>query len=74
MSTMSRRANQWIKFSTNVTRHVNEYTVAQYGDMPFDPASDFTVDEICEDAEKFFCSSEASRYAKRYITEQLGEE
>lgn len=34
---------------------------------------DFTVDEICEDAEKFFCSSEASRYAKRYITEELGE-
>ena len=50
---------------------VEEFVDGYFFDAP--KSFDFTVDEICEDAEKFFCSSEASRYAKRYITEQMGE-
>ena len=50
---------------------VEEFVDGYFFDAP--KPFDFSVDEICEDAEKFFCSSEASRYAKRYITEQMGE-
>ena len=35
--------------------------------------SEFTVDEVVEDVEMYFKSSMASEYAKRYLTEQLGE-
>ena len=35
--------------------------------------SEFTVDEVGEDVGMYFRSKEASNYAKRYLTEQLGE-
>ena len=35
--------------------------------------SEFTVDEVVEDVGMYFKSNEASNYAKRYLTEQLGE-
>lgn len=59
----------------NFMMDVEEFVDGYFFDAPKDgwKPFDFTVDEICEDAEKFFCSSEASRYAKRYITEQMGE-
>ena len=40
-----------------------------YGGM-----KDFTVGEVVEDVEMFFKSNEATKYAKRYLTEKLGEE
>jgi hypothetical protein len=39
-----------------------------YGGM-----NDFTTDEIVEDVGMYFKSNEASNYAKRYITTQMGE-
>ena len=35
--------------------------------------SEFTVDEVVEDVGMYFKSNEATKYAKRYLTEQLGE-
>jgi hypothetical protein len=35
---------------------------------------DFTIDEVVEDVGMYFKSNEASEYAKRYLTEQMGEE
>ena len=40
-----------------------------YGGM-----KDFTVGEVVEDVEMFFKSNEATKHAKRYLTEKLGEE
>ena len=34
--------------------------------------NDFTVGEVVEDVEMFFKSNEATKYAKRYLTEKLG--
>ena len=34
---------------------------------------DFTIEEVVEDVGMYFKSNEASNYAKRYLTEQLGE-
>jgi len=34
---------------------------------------DFIADEIVEDAEMYFKSIEAAKYARQYLTEQLGE-
>ena len=36
--------------------------------------NDFTVGEVVEDVEMFFKSNEATKHAKRYLTEKLGEE
>ena len=35
--------------------------------------SEFTVDEVVEDVGMYFKSNEAAKYAKRYLTEQIGE-
>jgi len=35
--------------------------------------SDFIADEIVEDAEMYFKSTEAAKYARQYITTQMGE-
>jgi hypothetical protein len=36
--------------------------------------NDFTVGEVVDDVEMFFRSNEATKHAKRYLTEKLGEE
>ena len=35
--------------------------------------SEFTVDEVVEDVGMYFKSTETTKYAKQYLTEQLGE-
>jgi hypothetical protein len=34
---------------------------------------DFTIEEVVEDVGMYFKSNEATKYAKQYLTEQLGE-
>ena len=43
------------------------------GERTFYGTVDFTIDEVVEDVGMYFKSNEASNYAKRYLTEQLGE-
>ena len=50
---------------------IEEFVDGYFYDAP-EPFN-FTVDEICEDAEMMFRSVEASKYAKRYIAEKVGE-
>ena len=35
--------------------------------------NDFTIDEIVEDVHMYFKTSDAAKYARLYLTEQLGE-
>ena len=35
--------------------------------------SEFTIEEVVEDVGMYFRSTEATQYAKKYLTEQLGE-
>ena len=35
--------------------------------------SEFTVDEVVEDVGMYFKSNEATKYAKQYLTTQMGE-
>jgi len=46
-----------------------------YGDMSDETSvpNDFTIDEVVEDVGMYFKSNEATKYAKQYLTEQLGE-
>ena len=43
---MSNRGNEWKEFSTIVLKHVEEYTVPQYGDSPTDPVSEYGLAEF----------------------------
>ena len=49
----------------NFMMDIEEFVDGYFFDAP--KPFDFTVDEICEDAEKFFRSVEAGRYARQYI-------
>jgi len=43
---MSKRENEWMDFAVDVADHIEKYTVPQYGDMPDDQASGFSVEDI----------------------------
>ena len=43
---LSKRGTQWTAFSRRTLEHIEEYTVPQYGDLPNDQASQFTLSEI----------------------------
>ena len=50
---------------------IEDFCDGYFFDAPI--PNDFTVDEVVEDVGMYFKSNEASNYAKRYLTEQLGE-
>jgi hypothetical protein len=53
----SNRAAEWFIFSELVARHIEEYTVPQYGDKPNDQLhTDFSIDD---------CMQSIKRYANR---------
>ena len=39
----------------------------------YDGMNDFPIDEVVEDAGMYFKSNEAKKYARQYLTTQLGE-
>ena len=39
----------------------------------YEGMKDFTVDEVIEDVEMYFKSSEAMKYAKQYLIQKIGE-
>jgi hypothetical protein len=42
---VSNRGRQWLEFSEIVLKHIEEYTVPQYGDEPDDQIEDWTAKE-----------------------------
>ena len=56
------KMNNWMM---EIEAFCNGYS---YGGM-----NDFTVDEVVEDVGMYFKSNEATKYAKQYLTTQIGE-
>ena len=56
------KMNNWV---IDIEDFCNGYS---YGGM-----NDFDIDEVVEDVEMYFKSNDASKYARQYLTEQLGE-
>jgi hypothetical protein len=54
---MSLRGADWVMFAYEVVKHINLYTVPQYGDKGSDEADDFTPEE---------CVKHIKRYAARF--------
>ena len=50
---MSKRREQWCDFSDEVENHIEDYTVKQYGDMPTDQASSFTLEDFKRELQKY---------------------
>lgn len=57
---ISERVRQWREYSNRVEKHLNEYTVPQYGDVGEDAITEYTVKD---------CAKHVERYAKRYGTQ-----
>lgn len=60
---MSRRLTEWNSFSEVVSGHIEDYTVAQYGDLPDDQASGWSAED---------CVKQVQRYANRFGRGQRG--
>lgn len=52
-SKLSKRATNWSRFSNKVIDHIENYTVPQYGDEGEDPMTNYTVEELLKQAEKY---------------------
>lgn len=60
----SKRGKEWINFAEEVLSHVENYTVPQYGDLPYDPIfSDWGVSD---------CLLAIKKYTNRVETNARG--
>ena len=51
LNSNSNRGKQWIAFAEKVLKHIDNYTVKQYGDAPNDAVSKFTAEQIISSIE-----------------------
>lgn len=56
---MSLRGQDWQQFSANTLKHVEEYTVPQYGDKGVDQITNYTIEDCLKQAQKYI-----ARYGK----------
>ena len=50
---MSKRGNNWMRFAEQVKKHIDTYTVPQYGDEGADLASSYTAADCVKQANKY---------------------
>jgi len=50
---MSKRGEDWQKFSAEVFTHIEEYTVPQYGDKGEDQCTEFTEQDFITQLKKY---------------------
>lgn len=50
---LSKRGKDWLIFASKVLEHIELYTVPQYGDKGSDLASEYTIEELLKQAEKY---------------------
>lgn len=53
MSGLSRRGKDWEIFSKEVLRHIEAYTVPQYGDKGEDLASEYSIEQCLQQVRKY---------------------
>ena len=49
----SKKAGQWVSFSSEVFTHIEEYVIPQYGDFGNDQATGFTSKDIKENLQRY---------------------
>jgi len=59
----SLRAHEWERFSDTVLRHIENYSVPQYGDKPDDEAESWTPEE---------CVKQIGKYVARFESNMRG--
>jgi len=50
---MSNRRSEWDAFAYKVGKHIDEYTVKQYGDYPDDKLTEYSIDSIVQEIKKY---------------------
>lgn len=60
---ISNRGKEWMIFACEVLKHIEHYTVPQYGDKPGDPVEKWDPDT---------CILQIARYAARFNRDQRG--
>jgi len=53
MKQYSARGQEWISFSMLVLKHIEEYTVPQYGDKPNDPLEEWEIKDCMRMIKKY---------------------
>lgn len=62
---MSNRRSEWNAFAYQVGKHIDEYTVPQYGDFPDDQLTSYTLND---------CITQIKKYVNRSGTALRGKE
>jgi hypothetical protein len=50
---MTRRGANWMAFANKVQKHINDYTVPQFGDQPDDHIEGWTAEDCIKQIEKY---------------------
>lgn len=53
LNSNSNRGKQWIAFAEKVLKHIDGYTVPQYGDFPNDACAGFSGEKIVSSIERY---------------------
>lgn len=61
MDLMSKRAIDFLDFSGKVVKHIDEYTVPQYGDKPDDNVESWSADDCFKQVEKYLKRRSSSK-------------
>ncbi len=59
------RGEEWAVYALHVLRHIEQYTVPQYGDGPSDPVQKWTLED---------CKRSLERYVNRMCRGQRGKD
>jgi len=51
--TETKRGQEWIDFAQEVLKHIDEYSIKQYGDAPNDAVASFTTSQIVSSIERY---------------------
>jgi hypothetical protein len=62
---MSNRRSEWNAFAYQVGKHIDEYTVPQYGDMPEDQLTEYSFAD---------CITQIKKYSNRATSNARGKE
>ena len=53
------KADEWLYFSDDVTQHIEEYAIPQYGDKKDDECGDYKIEDLIRQIKKY-----AARHGK----------
>lgn len=67
MSVMSKKGEEFAKFSVEVLKHIEDYAVPQYGDYPNDLIKETSIQDIVHDMKRYLYRMETNARGQKEV-------